>query len=148
MIHLAYCDNAGKKGERALDQILAGSITMLVRGAAGRKIPHSRVNEGEKIYFMEKGTARITAYGIVKSVQNYVNLNDQEIEAQLELNQPKLKLTQKQKQSWHRKCLCFIEFENVQQIAALYFELPGSMADWLILDKIEDVVAGTNNSNA
>ena len=53
MVHLVYCDNTGKKGEKVLDKILAGTKTMLVRGAAGRKIPHSRVSKGERIYFME-----------------------------------------------------------------------------------------------
>ncbi len=32
---------------------------MIVRGAAGRKIPHSRVFAGEHLYFMEKGSAEI-----------------------------------------------------------------------------------------
>lgn len=59
MVHLVYCDNAGKKGEKVLDKILAGTKTMVVRGAAGRKIPHSRVFEGERLYFMEKGSASI-----------------------------------------------------------------------------------------
>ena len=57
MVHLVYCDNTGKKGEKVLDKILAGTKTMVVRGAAGRKIPHSRVSEGERLYFMEKGSA-------------------------------------------------------------------------------------------
>ena len=47
MTHLVYCDNVGKKGERPIDKILTGIKTMVVRGAAGRKIPHSRVFEGE-----------------------------------------------------------------------------------------------------
>lgn len=55
MVHLVYCDNTGKKGEKELDSILAGAKTMIVRGAAGRKIPHSRVFKGERLYFMEKG---------------------------------------------------------------------------------------------
>lgn len=79
MVHLVYCDNAGKKGEKVLDKILAGTKTMVVRGAAGRKIPHSRVFEGEKLYFMEKGSGLITATAIVKAVQNYVKLSDEEI---------------------------------------------------------------------
>ena len=57
MVHLVYCDNAGKKGEKELDKILNGTKTMVVRGAAGRKIPHSRVFAGERLYFMEKGSA-------------------------------------------------------------------------------------------
>lgn len=57
MVHLVYCDNAGKKGEKVLDKILAGTKTMIVRGAAGRKIPHSRVFEGERLYFFYKPQA-------------------------------------------------------------------------------------------
>jgi hypothetical protein len=144
MVHLVYCDNTGKKGEKALDKIMAGTISMVVRGAAGRKIPHSRVKEGEILYFMEKGTAKITATAVVKNVQDYVKLTDEEIENLLEKNQTKLNLTDKQKKNWHKKCLCFVEFKNVKEIDALDFELPGNMADWLILEKIEDVVAGTS----
>jgi hypothetical protein len=61
MVHLVYCDDEGKRGEKVLDKILKGTKTMVVRGAAGRKIPHSRVFEGETLYFMEKGTSQISA---------------------------------------------------------------------------------------
>ena len=48
MIHLVYCDDK----EKVLEKILSGEKTMIVRGAAGRKIPHSPVFEGETLYFM------------------------------------------------------------------------------------------------
>lgn len=144
MVHLVYCDNTGKKGERVLDKILAGTKTMVIRGAAGRKIPHSRVFEGERLYFMEKGSLKITATATVKSVQNYVKLSDEEIEKVLTDNQNELNLSEKQKQRWHKKCLCLVEFENVVQTAPLTFEHQNNMDDWLILEKIEDVVAGTS----
>jgi hypothetical protein len=54
MVHLAYCDDK----EKELDKIIAGKKTMIIRGASGRKIPHSRVFKGENIYFMEKGTKK------------------------------------------------------------------------------------------
>lgn len=144
MVHLVYCDNAGKKGERVLDKILAGTKTMVVRGASGRKIPHSRVFEDETLYFMEKGTAKITASAEVKSVQNYVKLSDDEITRILDENQPFLNLTDKQKARWHKKCLCLVEFKNVKEIPALDFDHQCNMDDWLILDKIEDVVVGSS----
>lgn len=144
MVHLVYCDNAGKKGERVLDKILAGTKTMVIRGATGRKIPHSRVFEGERLYFMEKGSLEISATAIVKGVENYVKLSDEEIEKVLTDNQNKLNLSEKQKQRWHKKCLCLVEFENVEQITPLAFEHQSNMDDWLILEKIEDVVAGTS----
>ena len=144
MVHLVYCDNAGKKGEKVLDKILAGTKTMVIRGASGRKIPHSRVFEDERLYFMEKGSALITTTAIVKNVQNFVKLTDEEITKVLEENQSKLNLSEKQKVRWLKKCLCLVEFENVTQIEPLNFEHQGNMDDWLIIDKIEDVVVGTS----
>lgn len=64
MVHLVYCENIGVAGKRVLDKINSGIKTMVVRGAAGRKIPHSRVFEGEMLYFMEKGTAKISTKAI------------------------------------------------------------------------------------
>ncbi|HBF7900091.1 hypothetical protein KLL36_17580 [Clostridioides difficile] len=144
MVHLVYCDNAGKKGEKVLDKILAGTKTMVIRGAAGRKIPHSRVFEDELLYFMEKGTAKISAKATVKKVENYVKLTDDEISKILNENQPKLNLSEKQKVRWHKKCLCLVEFENVEEITPLDFDHQGNMDDWLIVEKIEDVVVGTS----
>ncbi len=145
MVHLVYCDNAGKTGERTLYKILSGTKTMVVRGAAGRKIPHSRVFESEKLYFMEKGTAQISAFATVKSVINYVKLSDNEIIQIFNENQSKLALTEKQRERWHKKCLCLVEFENVQKIEPpLAFDHQGNMDDWLIIEKIEDVVVGTS----
>lgn len=144
MIHLVYLDNTGKRGEREIDKILAGTKKMVIRGAAGRKIPHSRVFENEILYFMEKGTATIHVRATVKHVENYVKLTDLEIEDILDKNQSKLNLTDKQKQRWHKKCLCLIEFDNIEQLPALDFDHQGNMDDWLIIDKIEDVLVGTS----
>ena len=144
MVHLIYCDNAGKKVEKVLDKISAGTKTMIVRGAAGRKLPHSRVFEGERLYFIEKGSAKITTTAVVKEVQNFVKLSDEEIIKALADNQSKLNLSDKQKVRWHKKCLCLVEFEDVREIAPLAFEHQGNMDDWLILEKIEDVLAGTS----
>ena len=144
MVHLVYCDNAGKKGEKELDKILAGTKTMVVRGAAGRKIPHSRVFAGERLYFMEKGSGSITATAVVKEVQNFVKLSDEEIAKVFADNQEKLNLSEKQIARWHKKCLCLVEFEDVKEIAPLAFDHQGNMDDWLIIEKIEEVVVGTS----
>ncbi|WP_315115666.1 hypothetical protein [Clostridium intestinale] len=140
MVHLVYCDDK----EKVLEKILEGSKTMIIRAAAGRKIPHSRVFEGEKIYLMKKGTGKITAEAMVKYVQNYVKLSEDEINETLEKNQPKLNLSKKQKDRWHKKCMCLVEFTDVKEIEPLEFDHQGNMDDWLIIDKIEDVVVGTS----
>ncbi|PXV62470.1 hypothetical protein CLV62_11910 [Dysgonomonas alginatilytica] len=140
MVHLVYCDDKAK----VLEKILNGEKTMIVRGAAGRKIPHSRVFEGETLYFMKKGSKKITAKAIVLNVENLVKLTDAEIISTLETNQAKLRLTDNQKERWHKKCLCLIEFKDVEEITPFDFDHQGNMDDWLIIEKIEDVVVGTS----
>lgn len=140
MVHLVYCDNK----EKVLEKIMEGSKTMIVRGAAGRKIPHSRVFENETLYFMEKGSAKITAAATVLAVQNYVKLSDEEITDILENNKNKLNLSEAQKERWHKKCLCLVEFKDVREIKPLDFDHQVNMDDWLILEKIQDVVKGTS----
>ena len=93
---------------------------------------------------MEKGSAEIATTAIVKKVQNFVKLSDEEITKTLADHQSKLNLSDKQKERWHKKCLCLVEFENVTKIAPLAFEHQGNMDDWLILEKIEDVIVGTS----
>lgn len=144
MVHVVYCDNVGKDGEKVLDKILANTKTMVVRGAAGRKIPHSRVFENETLYFMEKGSKRISAKAQVTNVENLVKLSDEEIHQALRNRQDKLNLSQKQIERWHKKCLCFVEFDKVESITPLNFDHQGNMDDWLIIEKIEDVVEGTS----
>ena len=140
MEHLVYCDDK----EKVLEKILNGSKTMIIRAAAGRKIPHSRVFIGEKLYFMKKGTAKISATAIVRSVQNYVKLSEDEILEVLADNQGKLNLTKNQQERWHKKCMCLIEFEKVSEIKPLDFQHQGNMDDWIIVEKIDDVVYGTS----
>lgn len=140
MVHLVYCDNK----EKVLEKILDGSKTMIIRAAAGRKIPHSRVFDGEKLYFIKKGTAKISATATVKLVKNHVKLSEDEIVKALVDNQVKLNLSKKQQERWHKKCMCLVEFENVSEIKPLDFEHQGNMDDWLIVEKIEDVVVGTS----
>jgi hypothetical protein len=51
MVQVVYRDD----NEKVLEKILDGTKTIVVRGAAGRKIPHSRVFERETLYFMKRG---------------------------------------------------------------------------------------------
>ena len=55
-----------------------------------------------------------------------------------------LRRSDKQKVRRHKKCLCLVEFETVREISPLAFEHQGNMDDWLILEKIEDVIVGTS----
>lgn len=140
MVHLVYCDDK----EKVLEKILNKSKHMVIRGAAGRKIPHSRVFEGEELYLMKKGTGLITAKATVTSVQNYIKLTPEESLEIINNNQSKLNLSPKQVERWNKKCLCLVEFDNVKEIAQLNFDHQSNMDDWLIIEKIEDVTVGTS----
>lgn len=140
MVHLVYCDDKSKE----LEKIINGSKTMIIRGAVGRKIPHSRVFKDEILYFMEKGTKKITVRAQVIDVLNFVKLNEDEITKTIEENNNKLQLTDRQKERWHKKCLCLVEFNNVEVIEPLDFDHQNNMDDWLIIEKIDDVVVGTS----
>ncbi len=72
MVHVVYCDDK----EKVLEKILDGTKTMVIRAAAGRKIPHSRVFEGDTLYFMKKGTGQISTTASAINVQNYVKLSE------------------------------------------------------------------------
>jgi hypothetical protein len=140
MVHVVYCDNK----EKVLDKILNGSKTMIIRGASGRKIPHSRVFNNEELYFIEKGTGIISAKAIVKNVQNYIKLSDEEIIQIIDKNNLKLNLSKTEKQRWHKKCLCLVEFDKLEKINPMKLDHQSNMDDWLIIDKIEDVIEGTS----
>jgi len=140
MVHLVYCDNK----EDVLEKILDGRKTMIIRAAAGRKIPHSRVFEGDQLYLMKKGSGLISAVSTVKSVENYVKLSESEINLVLDNNQDKLNLSEKQKKRWHKKCMCLVEITDVKELNPMAFDHQGNMDDWLIIEKIEDVVVGTS----
>lgn len=139
MVHLVYCNDK----EKELGRIASGAQTMVVRGAAGRKFPHSRVFVGETLFFMEKGSGKITGKAAVTDVQNYVKLTDEEIDAVLEKNDDRLRLSDAQKIRWHKKCLCLAGFSGFEPIEPLAFDRQKNMDDWLILEKIEDAVVGT-----
>src|SRR5574344_740878 len=133
MVHLVYCDNKTKE----LDKIINNEKTMIIRAAAGKKIPHRRVFTDETLYFIEKGTKAINYSATVTNVYNYVKLTDEEITKVVNDNNTKLNLTDEQKNRWHKKCICLVEFKDVRKIDSLIFDHQSNMDDWLILDKIE-----------
>jgi len=140
MVHLVYCDNK----EKDLKKIVAGTKTMIIRGSAVINIPHSRVFEGDTLYLLEKGTKKITAKATVSYVENYTKLSEDKIRSVLNDNQDKLNLSLKQKKKWHKKCICLVAIEGATEIEPLEFDRQDNTDDWLILERIEDVVVGTS----
>jgi hypothetical protein len=63
MDHVVYVD--AKADE--LNKLLEGSKSMIIRGAAGRKMPYGRVDRDDRLFLIENdGSGLIKAEGIQK----------------------------------------------------------------------------------
>ena len=67
MDHVVYLDAKAKE----IAKILSRGKTMIIRGAAGRKLPYGRVNENDTLYLIENDSSRLVkGRAVVKSVFN------------------------------------------------------------------------------
>lgn len=137
MAHVVFCDNK----ESELDNIMNGKKTMLIRGGESRKIPHSRVFNGDEIYFVDKGNKTIVGKAQVIDSYNFVKLKDQEITEVLNKYQEKLLLSEKKKSRVHKRCLCLIEFDCVEKVDPIEIEHRSPLEDWLITDELTELVS-------
>lgn len=135
--HIGYIDKKAKE----LEHLLAGSKTMIVRGAAGKKSPHGRVKIGETVYLVETGSGSIiTAKAIVKSVINTEKLTPEESKNLVDHYMDKLQLTPIQYETIiGKKVLCFIEFEQVEKVQPFTYDRTNNMDNWIIIDDINKI---------
>lgn len=142
MEHLIYCDAK----EKVLDKLLDGSKTMIIRGAAARKLPHGRVFKDENVYFIENnGSGIIVAKAVVMSVVNTEKLTHDESIAMVDKYQDKLNLSKKQYDRWAgKKCLCLVEVRNVEKIEPLVFNRQSNMDDWITVECIDSIIEGSS----
>jgi hypothetical protein len=142
MDHVVYLDAAAKE----LESLLSGEKSMIIRGAAGRKLPHGRVNEGDVLYFINNNAeGLIRAKANVVSVLNSEKLSVAESAALVHTNQDKLQLTQKQSDRWAgKRYLVLVEVSGVEEIEAFSFDKSeyGNMDDWLPVGEIRKVKVG------
>ncbi len=145
MEHLVYCDAKAK----VLSRILEGTKTMIIRGAAGRKLPHGRVFEGETLYFIENnGNGLIKAKATVKSVFNSDKMTEEQSIALVNQNQDKLELTKDQMKRWAgKKVLCLIEIKDVTIIETLTLSHQKNMDDWITVEQIETITSGSDSAS-
>ncbi|MBN1318029.1 MAG: hypothetical protein JXA42_21280 [Anaerolineales bacterium] len=75
MDHIVYLDAKA----REMETLLSGKKTMIIRGAAGRKMPYGRVNSGDVLYFINNnGEAVIKAGAKVTQVINSDKMSQEE----------------------------------------------------------------------
>jgi len=141
MDHVVYVDTIAKE----LEALIEGKKTMIVRGAAGRKVPHGKVNVGDTLYFIRNNAeGTLQAKAEVIDVHYSDKLNAEESMSLLNNNQNKLQLTEKQYKRWGgKRYLTLITIKDIQKIDTLAFDrnrFSNSMDDWLIIGDISEAI--------
>jgi hypothetical protein len=139
MDHVVYLDAQANE----LEKLLSGDKTMLIRGAAGRKMPHGRVNPGDVLYLINNNAEGvIRAQAVVTQVHNSDKLTPEESARLVETNKQHLQLTDKQQQRWvGKRYLVLITVHEVQEVPAFGIDRSeyGNMDDWLPVGDINTV---------
>ncbi len=139
MDHVVYLDASAKE----LDLLLSGKKTMIIRGAAGRKMPHGRVQAGDILYLIyNNAEGLVRARACVERVFNSEKLTEVEAAGILESQQEKLQLTNKQQERWAgKRYLVLIEVSGVEEIKPFRIDKSnyGNMDDWLPVGQIDNV---------
>jgi len=144
MDHIVFLDS----GARELENLVNGNKSMIIRGGAGRKVPHGKVNEGDVLYFIrDRGESRVKAKGVVSSVLNTENLSVEESFKTIIKNQDKLQLPDKQFEKVAGKSfLVLIGIDNITEINPFRIDksLVTNFGDWLSVGKIETIIFPRN----
>ena len=139
MDHVVYVDAKANELEKLLD----GSKTIIIRGAAGRKVPYGRVNPGDVLYLIRNNAeGLIRAKAKVKNVFNSEKMIKEESTQLVDENQEKLQLTPQQKKRWAgKRYLVLIEVGEVSEIDPFSIDKSdyGNMDDWLLVGDIIQV---------
>lgn len=139
MDHVVYVDTKA----RELEKLMTGKKCMIVRGAAGRKLPYGRVQPGDCLFFVENnGSALMRASAAVKAVFNSDKLTETQSNELLQANQSKLDLTPEQFKRWAgKRYIVLIEVGKVDVVKPFSIDRSayGNMDDWLPVGDIETV---------
>jgi len=139
MDHIVYLDAGAKEMEKLLD----GSKIMIIRGAAGRKMPYGRVEAGDILYFINNNSEGLVKLkGEVSSVLNSEKMDKETSVNFVNEHQDKLQLSDKQISRWAgKRYLVLIELKNIEEIEPFAIDKSnyGNMDDWLPVGDILNV---------
>jgi hypothetical protein len=128
MDHVVYLDHKANEFEKLLN----GQKTMIIRGAAGRKIPYGRVETNDTLYFIENdGSGVIKARGNVVGVLNSDKMTKEASTAFVDAHQDKLSLSKVQYERWAgKRFLVLIEIDQIRWRPSSWIAM--NMAIWMI----------------
>ncbi|KPG69647.1 hypothetical protein [Enterococcus sp. RIT-PI-f] len=136
--HLVYLSKEGKE----LEKLLNNKKTMIIRGAAGRKVPlGGRAKVGDRVYFVETGGSLLVQYrGIISKVIETEKLTVDESLAFVDTYQPELNLSTEQIKRWAgKKFLAVYQISGLEEIPAFRYRRDKNMDDWVITKVIEEI---------
>lgn len=140
MDHVVYLDAKAHE----MEKLCNGSKTMIIRGAAGRKMPYGRVSEGDVLYFINNNAeGLVKAKAIVDSVFNSEKMNAEESIALVNKHQEMLQLSRAQYKKWTKKrYIVLIGLKEIEEIEAFSVDKSdyGNMDDWLPVEDIASVM--------
>lgn len=139
MDHVVYLDAKAKE----MDNLLNGNKSMIIRGAAGRKLPYGRVNKGDVLYLINNnGEGKIKAQCIVKSVYNSEQMTKKESIELIDKHKNKLQLTEKQLSRWAgKRYIVLIEVNKIKKISSFAIDKTNykNMDDWIIAEDVNSL---------
>jgi len=137
MDHIVYLDSK----ENELENLIKGNKSMIIRGAAEKKVPHGSVKRGDVLYFVNNnGEGQVESRGVVSSVYNSDMLTEEESFEMIIRNQDKLQLPDTQFEKLAGKqYLVLIGIYNVKMIDPFMIDDSrfSGMEDWFPVGKIE-----------
>ena len=136
MIHIVICDNKNKE----LEKIVSGERTILLRGSASRRIPHSRIFINDELYFVEKGSNEAMYHAHVTNAESYSKLTSMEIDKIFDENCDKLNLCDEEINKWKKKCICVIEFDKLESIEPLNIGNYTPLEDWIMVNDLSELL--------
>ena len=139
MDHVVYLDAKAKE----MANILNGQKTMIIRGAAGRKMPYGRVDKNDVLYFINNNAeGKVKAQATVSSVLNSEKMTKEESISLVEKHQKELLLTSKQFKRWAgKRYIVLVSLKQIKEITPFAIDKTnyGNMDDWLLVENIETV---------
>jgi len=139
MDHVVFVD--AKAGE--MEKLINDEKKIIIRGAAGRKMPYGRVNPGDMLYLINNNAeCAIKAKAVVTDIFNSEKMTCEESIGLVDKNQDKLNLTDQQFKRWAgKRYLVLIEVAQVTKVTPFQIDKSeyGNMDDWLPVGDISKV---------
>lgn len=140
MDHVVYLDAKAKE----LQNLINGNKSMIIRGAAGRKMPYGRVSKDDVLYFIEnKGDGLVKGKAWVDSVYNSSKLDQDESMVIVDKNQDKLCLDAGLKRRFAgKRYLILIGIKDFTSLEPFKIDRSAysNMDDWLPVEDIRKVL--------